>query len=602
MEISADPLPGGANLSAQVVIIGAGPAGIVTALELADDGIEVLLIESGRWKPSPELEGILEPEFTTPAHVLSNGSRRQVGGTTVIWGGRCVPFDRVDFDRRPYVGHSQWPITYEEVSAFHERACDYLHCGAAVFDALELPELSKKLLAPDLVNGEVRASDLERWSLPTNFGKEYRARLKRHRRIRLVTGLTCVEVVSQPSGSAVAHLRCVGRSGQEITVRGEEYVLATGGLEATRLLLSSDRLHRGGMGNHSDHLGRWYMSHTDGSIAQIEFSGDPRQTIIAHERDADRVYVRRRLSISREAQHKHQLPNIVAWPVNPDLADAAHGNGALSSAYLTLTSRLGHRLAPDPFRRPLTHQDASPKSEHARNVMASPLATAGFILSLGYRRFVPWRRAPGFFVRTADNRYPLNYHGEQVPTRESRITLTSSRDGMGMRRPLVDLRFTDQDIDGVVRAHELWDSYLQRKGGGRLIFDEGGSEDSVNRQLKGGCHHIGTTRMSLDPRDGVLTPDLTVHGVDNLSVVSSSAFCSSSQANPTLLVVVLALRRADALRDRFRRAWSARRTSPALDNSAPQARDAMLVKKVDENGSAALNGARETAVGRRRAG
>ena len=109
MEFSADPLPRGEQLAAQVVIVGAGPAGIVTALEVADQGIDVLLIESGQWKPPSQLDNRFEPELTGPARhaVVPNAVRRQVGGTSVIWGGRCVPFDRVDFDRRPFVENSR---------------------------------------------------------------------------------------------------------------------------------------------------------------------------------------------------------------------------------------------------------------------------------------------------------------------------------------------------------------------------------------------------------------------------------------------------------------------------------------------------------------
>ena len=78
--------------------------------------------------------------------------------------------------------------------------------------------------------------------------------------------------------------------------------------------------------------------------------------------------------------------------------------------------------------------------------------------------------------------------------------------------------------------------------------------------------------MSRAPEDGVLAPDLTVHGIENLSVVSSSAFCSSSQANPTFLLVVLALRRADALRARLARKPLARHGAPIrqhVDSAVP---------------------------------
>ena len=177
------------------------------------------------------------------------------------------------------------------------------------------------------------------------------------------------------------------------------------------------------------------------------------ESIIAHERDADRVYVRRRLSISRQAQHEHRLPNIVAWPANPDPAVAPARQRNALARVSPADVPAGRRLASEALRAPLCGPTPVPGPTIVRNVARSPLDTARFILSFGYRRFVPKRRAPGFVVRTADNRYPLRYHGEQVPARDSRITLIPERDALGMRRALVDLRFTAQDVDGVVRAH-----------------------------------------------------------------------------------------------------------------------------------------------------
>jgi choline dehydrogenase-like flavoprotein len=70
----------------------------------------------------------------------------------------------------------------------------------------------------------------------------------------------------------------------------------------------------------------------------------------------------------------------------------------------------------------------------------------------------------------------------------------------------------------------------------------------VEEHLGAGFHQVGTTRMSTRPQDGVLTRDLAVHGFDDLFVVSSSALVTSGQANSTFMIVVLALRLADRLR------------------------------------------------------
>jgi choline dehydrogenase-like flavoprotein len=59
--------------------------------------------------------------------------------------------------------------------------------------------------------------------------------------------------------------------------------------------------------------------------------------------------------------------------------------------------------------------------------------------------------------------------------------------------------------------------------------------------------------MSIDPADGVVTPELAVHGFENLFVASSSVFVTSSQANSTFMVIVLALRLADHLRSALAR-------------------------------------------------
>lgn len=50
------------------------------------------------------------------------------------------------------------------------------------------------------------------------------------------------------------------------------------------------------------------------------------------------------------------------------------------------------------------------------------------------------------------------------------------------------------------------------------------------------------TRMASSAMDGVVDRDLRVLGIANLYLCSTSVFPTSNQANPTLIVVALALR------------------------------------------------------------
>ncbi len=63
-----------------------------------------------------------------------------------------------------------------------------------------------------------------------------------------------------------------------------------------------------------------------------------------------------------------------------------------------------------------------------------------------------------------------------------------------------------------------------------------------------GNHHLGTTRMSADPKSGVVDADSKVHGVANLYVAGSSVFPTYGSSNPTLNLVALTLRLADHLK------------------------------------------------------
>ena len=549
-----------AELSADVVVVGAGPAGIVTALELADAGLNVIVVESGRRRFDPGVQRLADAaSYDAARHApMSMATRRQVGGTSVIWGGRCVPYDPIDFEPRPIAPDARWPLGYPEVEPLFARACRWLVCGRPAFDRSELSHLPPSLV-PGLPDDDVRTSTFERWSLPTDFGREYRKQLRSSRRARVLTGMTCTEVVCAPGQRRVDHLVVRAEGGRRATIRARRYVLACGGLETTRLLLASSGPDGTALGDHSGHLGRWYMGHVEGVVAHVRLTTPPQGTIFGYERDLDGVYVRRRLSFTADAQRRLGLPNIVAWLANPDLADPRHASGVLSFAYLALASPLGRLLAPEAQRRSLTGHEvpgapygpvqAGRVRDHVRNLLASPGATARFVADFGTKRFLARRRrVPGFFVYSAANVYPLQFHGEHLPHRESRVTIGDACDALGMPRLNIDIRYSDADVDGVVRAHQAWDEYLRRHGCGRLQYLYDDVAEAVRKRIGGGFHQMGTTRMSADPRDGVLTPHLAVHGFDDLYVASSSAFVTSSQANSTFMIVVFALRLADRLR------------------------------------------------------
>ena len=57
---------------------------------------------------------------------------RQLGGTSNLWGGICLRFDPIDFIPRPGLVDARWPITYEELLPFYDRALWYARSGEPV--------------------------------------------------------------------------------------------------------------------------------------------------------------------------------------------------------------------------------------------------------------------------------------------------------------------------------------------------------------------------------------------------------------------------------------------------------------------------------------
>jgi GMC oxidoreductase/Pyridine nucleotide-disulphide oxidoreductase len=552
MFIDSETLEDGHIFTSNIAVVGTGPAGIVLALELANSGYKVALIESGGLQFSATVQNLGEANYLDPQFhaFMSECTRRQVGGASIIWGGRCLPYDPVDFDQRTYVGNSDWPILYEEIEAYYQKACNYFFCGKSEFDIKNIPELEQKSIIPGLPDAEVLTSTLERWSLPTNFGKEYFNDLKHSKNIQLLYNLTCTEIETSEQGNQVVvlHAKTIGR--KNIQVKCQRYVLACGGLNTTRLLLTSDRRHPGGIGNHSGMLGRFYMGHLSGDIAVANFTTPPQDTIFGFDRDLDKIYLRRRFSFSREFLHEKQLSNIVAWLGTPKFADPSHQNGILSSAYLALSAPvLKNHLVSTAIRTTLINGEV-PGSylPHIMNVVKDFKQVFTFIPDFGYGRYIAKRKIPALFVYSAANKYPLHYHSEQVPNPNSTVSLSNEQDELGMRKLNINIQFMQQDVDNVVKAHKYWDQHLRRHNCGYLEYLTDDLEASIWEQAGDGFHQIGTTRMSAHPHTGVVGKNCEIHGFNNLFVVSSSVFVTSGQANSTFMIVSFALRLADHLK------------------------------------------------------
>lgn len=140
--------------------------------------------------------------------------------------------------------------------------------------------------------------------------------------------------------------------------------------------------------------------------------------------------------------------------------------------------------------------------------------------------------------------FTMSVMAEQLPSPDSRVRLVPTQDAWGVPRAVLDWHLAELDFCAIRRRHHLAAAALEKVFGGRVLSLV---DARPTLHLGPGYHHMGTTRMSAHPADGVVDCDLRVHGVRNLWVAGSSVFSSGGYANPTLTVVALSHRLADRL-------------------------------------------------------
>jgi len=113
-------------------IVGSGPAGSTLAQELSNTGLQVVMLESGGRERNPDVDTLDDIENVGRPRVEDQWSVRNriLGGSSHTWGGRCAGFDEIDFEERPWVPHSGWPIAMDDMVPYLDRSA--IHLGLAI--------------------------------------------------------------------------------------------------------------------------------------------------------------------------------------------------------------------------------------------------------------------------------------------------------------------------------------------------------------------------------------------------------------------------------------------------------------------------------------
>lgn len=532
MLIDARSIPAGSLLQSDVAVVGAGAAGISLALDLADRGIEVCLLESGGLAPDFEQQALYRGRSVGLPHcALDVCQLRFLGGNTNAWGGWCRPLEPIDFEPRSWVEHSGWPFAIEELAPHYRRAhalCEVPHDDYSLEAALA--ELRHPRAAPLPFDPAKLETVIYRFSPPTRFGRVYRARLRQSARLRCLLNANVLGIETDESARAVRRLRVGTLDGKRFAVTARNYVLAAGGIENARLLLLSDEVMPRGLGNGNDLVGRFYMDHPH----------TRRRVLVPARRLSSALYgemFRGRRIMARIAlpAHVQREEGLLGYSANLHALHFGHDSAGWA-ALREAASALSRSRRTDPFLRVPPYERK--RFRIGRLLGAAPdlhrAAAAALLRILRPDRFI--------------DAFVLESKPEQAPNARSRVSLDEDRDAFGLRQVRVDWRMLPIDRRTALRGEALIDAELRRLGIGELAALEPAEIEGWPGNLESGWHQLGTTRMHRDARRGVVDADGRVHGVGNLFVTGGSIFPTGGTAPPTLTIVALALRLATHLK------------------------------------------------------
>ena len=490
-------------------VVGAGAAGLLVALRLAQKGRRVLLVESGAFEPDERRQRLNEVEETGRPFGNAVWTRKRImGGTTTAWGGQTLPFTPSDFTPRPGVRAAGWPVTYDEVAAYYPEADKY----TGVLDVPYGERLAEAFGEPSPFDSDLILPLHSKWLPQPDLFKRHRRALK-----KAVTVLYNCQLlkIDLDAAGGVKTVRLGNFKGLRRELPIASVVLCQGGIESVRTLLLNDHQRPAGLGGEGGWLGRGLMEHPCAPIGTLHVADERRTQAVLTTRQNNWLRFSRLLSASPvwcEREGRLAVTASVMW------------------------------LCADGEWGPLTHLRAfvrRPSLRHVAGMVTQlPQLAAGLhALLLKGRVFKP---GAGAMVVGAV---------EQAADSSSYIALAKSTDEFGLRRAKVNWSIGDDCWRSLAAYSQVLKAEFERTGLGRLELDPGVQADAPYRSatLTDVNHHMGGARMSASAAEGVVDRDLQVWGAKNLYVCSAAVFPTGFHSNPTLTVMALALRLADKL-------------------------------------------------------
>lgn len=509
------------SIDTQLCIIGAGTAGLFLGHRLRSLGVRVLNLEAGSLvSQTPQALGQQCFQMGMPYRGSDVGRSFGLGGTSVLWGGQLIPVSPSDMANRFLPELDAWPVTYDEIFPYFSKVKQNfgLSCNTSSDD---LALIQNKF--PDLANLSPEFKlRLSEW-LPfktRNFSRAFSSEIETDPEWNIWINAEVLDLLhSSNSGrNFITKVKAVSKTGKQLEVKAETFVISAGTLESTRILLEFDEASDGLISRNGSPLGRYFADHISATCGKLTCHDWRSYNLATAPIFSSGVMRSPRLELTSSAQKKLNTYSAFAH-----LPFVTRGNTGFDVVRSFLRKRQGEQI----------------KVGIASTGIAKVVSDISSIMF--------WRGVHRRLWIPQDADLFLQVDAEQVPNWDSRLFLSDVIDTHGRKRLAIDWRIKQEDIDLLgTTANLIRDSWEVSLLGKVAELDLNLPNLTNNFEALYDVYHpTGTLRMGSSPKTSVVDQNLKLWAIENCFVSSTAVFPFPGSANPGLTHLALTTRLAD---------------------------------------------------------
>jgi choline dehydrogenase-like flavoprotein len=518
MKIDLDAVPSETEFKSEICIIGAGIAGLLLANRLAGYGLQVHLLEAGGMSLEERSQALYKSEMQGVIHNgTTEGRFRTFGGSSTRWGGQILSYTDEVFQTREMLDNIGWPISEADIRTYYGEIFKIMGVNNLPFtdEVLQRFGTRELLQSPDV---RVRLSKFSPF-YKRNLAKTIGRRCLASNRITVLFHANAISVDLDAEAVRITSATAMNYRGGRFKFKAREFIICTGTIETSRLLLSSNSVHPCGVGNLADQVGRFFHDHLTVKALRL---GEQAKPIFG--RFFSPYYVRGtlhspKLEATASLQERLRLPQVMAQFFIHE------GEG-------TEFSLLRQTL------EELQRWNLTLGRARQLPLLLKGVARTMFALKVKGRRLISPRASVS-----------MNIEAEQLPRPDSRIQISKKVNVLGIPETIVNWKISNEDGDSMRRYASVMDVFLKSIGMTHLDWNPR-LQDDAQAWVQAGIdnfHPMGGTRMGTSQDSSVVYKNLRVHGLANLYIASCSVFPSGGSSNPTFTMMALACRLADFL-------------------------------------------------------